>query len=1060
MISIILSTNCFSQNDNLKFSRYSIEDGLSQNSVNSMIQDDRGFVWVGTQDGLNRYDGYQFKHYRNDHSNLNSLSNNFIEVVLQGKNGNIWIGTRNGLNKYNPSANSFTRFHHNIKDTTTISNNRIRCIGEDRNGVLWVGTIGGLNRYDASTKSFVRFFNDTLNDESVSSNYIKAIYFDNDNTMWVGTDAGLNRYNEKSNTFTEFQNIESDSESISSKEINYIFQDKNDVLWIGTSSGLNKFDYEKEEFSSYQHDAENESSLSNNRVQSIIEDKNGVLWICTVNGLNKFNRTNERFTRYKNSLNNPKSISGNYLNCIFQDFSGMIWIGTQERGCNMFNPDQKKFNHFKTPIEVLGKPSGNYVWTIQEDKNGNLWYGTNNGIYIYNPISGQFRLYQKNENDKESGVLGKTVYSLRFDKNENLWIGTGGGLSRLNNNYIRNIWNEDYPTKFIHYSYKTDEPDSYSGGAVSTIYEDEDVLWVGTFNNGLHKVENISSDDANNTIFTAYKPELEDSNSISHTWINSIVRDGKNNLWIGTDLGLDRMDETNGTFKHYALNLTQGSTESTISVSCIYPEEEDVLWLGSYGGGINKYNIEEEINTHYTMKDGLPNNYIYGILKDNNDNLWLSTNNGVSKFNPINETFRNYNVNDGLQSNEFNTGAYYKSESGKLYFGGINGINFFNADSIKNNEFPPSIFFTQLNVLNKPVKIGLSNRELGISYDEEILLTKNLSETDTIQLSYEHNIFSIQYAGLHFQTPDQNHYAYQLKGFDNDWVYTSADNRRATYSNLSPGTYTFKVKASNSDGVWNEEGRSIVIIVTPPFWQTWWFYILCVIVAVAILYVIFRGRLKQVKIRSEKEYFKKQNEEKVHMMKEIHHRVKNNLQIVNSLLRLQSFEVKDEKILAMFKESQDRILSMAKLHEQLYQSEDFVFIDIKTHFETLVKSLINEYQVGVNIKLDIKVEEVDIGVKTLVPLGLMINEMITNSLKYAFKDRTDGIITVHLNKTNDKKHEIIIGDNGVGLKEEEKAKGLGSELIQIFTDQIRGTIKRLDQPGTVYKIVFENIDTA
>jgi len=1068
LITLLCPFFLLAQFTDLKFSHFSIEDGLSQNTINCMLKDDKGFIWIGTQDGLNRYDGYKFKIFRNEPSNTNSLSNNYIETIFQDNEGVLWIGTRNGLNKFNTMLNTFERFYYNDKDPTTISHNNVKSINQDKNGELWFGTLNGLNSYNSLTKKFRRHLNNPENENSISNDNISTIYFDENNTMWIGTRSGLNTFDKLTNHFKVFKHKNNNNKSISNNRINCLTGDSKGNLWIGTSNGLNKFDKVTKEFISFFNISNKENSVSNNLIQNIMEDDLGYLWIGTRNGLNKFDQINKSFKRYESVFSDPISISGNDIRCLLKDDFGMIWSGTPDKGINKFFPAQKKFNHFKSPISLIGNHSGNTVWAFEEDKYGNLWYGTYNGLYVYNPKTKQFRLFQAVDVSLESGLLADATYRLLFDKYDNLWIGSVRGLSRLNDNYIEKIWNKNSPINFVHFNQDNKKNNLYYGESVNAIYEDKknNLLWVGTFSHGLFKIEFYSkNDDVNNITFTPYKHNGSNPNSISSNRINIIVSDVKDRLWVGTENGLDLMDVTNNIFKHYTFDSTKKNSISEKRVSHICLGDNDILWVGTYGGGLNKFTPQKETFIHYTIKDGLPNNYVYGTLIDNKKKLWLSTNNGISKFNPDTKTFRNYNVNDGLQSNEFNTSAFYKSKSGKLFFGGINGFNSFYPDSIKNNTIKPLIFLTELEVLNKQVKVGVNNNELGITNDKEIILPKNIIDTDTINLTYKHNIFSIEFTALHFQNPKGNKYAYQLEGFDDDWVYVSSENRKATYTNLPYESYLFKVKASNADGVWNEREKSMVINISPPYWRTNWFYFICGLLGFSIIYLIFKLRLNQAKliadnlrIEERKEYFQKQNDEKKAMLKEIHHRVKNNLQVVNSLLKFQSREFQDEHTIAMFKEAQNRVLSMALLHEKMYRSDDLKHIDVREHITLLVEDLIKSYAVDKVIKLDIKIEKADVGIRTLVPLGLIINEIITNALKYAFKNKNKGKILVQMKHLEKNEYEMIIGDDGVGLKTEDKSTGIGAKLIKIFAKQLNGTLEQLKRPGTVFKFVFEKID--
>ena len=487
------------------------------------------------------------------------------------------------------------------------------------------------------------------------------------------------------------------------------------------------------------------------------------------------------------------------------------------------------------------------------------------------------------------------------------------------------------------------------------------------------------------------------------------------------------------------------------NVDVFYIEDDNTIWVGN-GEGLYEFNEKEDRYTSYSAIEGLPNNNVYGILGNGKKSLWISTNQGISVFNQQDKSFRNYDVNDGLQSNEFNWNSYYKDSENKLYFGGINGITAFNPNQLKIDPNIPDLAITRLRILNKPVLVGVTNKQLGISDDSNVILKKDISETDTIQLSHRHSVVSLEFAAIHYASPKKNQYKYMLSGFDKDWVYTNSDDRKVTYTNLDAGDYTFKVLGANSDGVWATNPKSLYIVITPPFWRTWWFLTLTALSFAALAIFVFKVVLRQ-------QLLEKKDKEKTAMLKEIHHRVKNNLQVVNSLLKLQSRELEDERIVAMFKEAQNRVLSMALLHEKMYRSDDLEHLDVRDHISLLIEDLVKSYSLENKVSVTVDIDYIDIGLQTSVPLGLVINEIITNALKYAFPKEGKGNIKVVIKKKEERKFEMIIGDDGIGAGPflDEKG-GLGTKLIKAFTKQLRGGIERLDESGTVFKIIFYNID--
>lgn len=1054
----------------VKFDHLNINNGLSQNSVYCMLQDNQGFLWLGTQDGLNRYDGYEFLVYYKDLEDENSLTDNYITALFQDNNGDLWVGTRNGLNQMNLVTGNISRFVHNNEDSTSLSHDLVYSINQDSKGQLWIGTQEGLNLFHPETNTFDNFLLDTNDLSSIPNNYIRDVYIDEHDILWLASKKGIIKYDHEHKLFRSFNRKNGDPTSLSGDTVTEIIKDKKGMFWVGTTAGLNKFYPDTEKFKQYKSITSDNRSLVSNLVKDIIVDDKGTVWIANLYGLNKYIPATDDFDLYQNSASESQSISRNSLLSLYQDRSGVLWIGTRGGGVDRYHPSQDQFQHFKIQSKELSHLSSNDVWCFVEDEYKNLWFGTSDGLFVTDSSYSRIKSF-KREKDRATGILGKIVYDLHIDKNGYLWIaGTGRGLTRLHQNELRKVW-ADGPLHFEHYRKNRENPEdpySFPGYSVTRIYEDvkNDVFWLATYERGVIKMNITKKLGAPK--FKLFSHDSNDSTSISHNWAKALEMDEKGRLWVGTEVGLNRFDDVNEAFIRYMPDENDANSILEQSIGCIHADKNGIIWVATLGGGLSKFDHSNKRIKHYTANNGLPNNTLYSILEDDNGHFWISSNNGLTWFDPETEEIRNFDFHHGLQSNEFNSNSFYKSNSGKLYFGGVNGFNSFYPDSIVKNQHLPQVSLTQLFVSNKPVQIGKTNKELNISEDDDVILKRSLMSIDTLNLSFHHRVFSIEFSALHFQVPSKNKYAYRLEGFDEEWVYSFDQNHRATYTNLDPGEYTFHVKGANSDGVWNNQVTSLLIVITPPFWRTGWFYALYVIVFISIVLSIYRVRRRRARLKAEKqraedrkEYFKTQNEEKTVMLKEIHHRVKNNLQIVNSLLRLQSSEIEDKKIVSMFEEAQKRVVSMALLHEKMYRSEDLKHIDAHEHFDLLATDLISTYSVGKNIELDLDIGEVEIGMKTLVPLGLIINEIITNSLKYAFQTKENGVIKLHINEVEDKGLELLIGDNGSGMDKDlkiEDSASLGGQLVQIFTDQLGGKMERLDVPGTHFRIIFKKLE--
>ncbi len=818
----------------LRFKHLTIEDGLSQNSVHCMIQDRQGFMWFGTQDGLNRYDGYSFSVFRYDPAETSSVSNSWIQTLYEDRHGFLWVGTDGGgLNRFDRKTRTFRAFRHDPNDPSTLSHNRVWSVCEDRQGRLWIGTYGGgLNLYDTKTETFASFKNDPKDPASISENYVITIYEDRAGRIWVGTlGGGLNLFDADKKKFTAFINRPNDPSSLSDNRVRTIYEDHSGRLWIGTYSGLCLFKPESQTFKCFKNDPGNAQSLSYNSVFSIYEREPGRLWLGTFGGgLNSFDVETGTFRSYMYDPRDPSSLTDNSIYSLYEDRSGRLWAGTYSGGLNLYDPKSKAFHSYKNDPDNLSSLTDNRVRTIYEDRSGRLWVGTYGGINIYDPVTKKFTVLKKDMNDPSS-LSENRVRMIYEDRSGRIWIGTSSGGLNL---YDRET------KKFKVFKNEPGDTTSLSNNSVWCIFQDQSGrVWVGATGGGL----NLFDSSAMN--FRVIREEISTS---SNDAILSINDEDSGRLWLGTSGGLKLYDHATGRFTTFRNDPKDAHSLSSNRVRVIYKDHTGRLWLGT-DGGLNLYEPGSKTFKVYRAVQGLANDVIYGILEDEQDRLWLSTNKGLSRFDPRNETFRNYDVTDGLLSNEFNQNAYFKGRDGMMYFGGIHGLNSFHPDSIKDDPYVPSVVLTAFEIFNKDVEVGKPY--------EGFTLPASITEADELILSYRESVFTLEFSALIFAQPLKNQYAYRLDGFDKNWIYTDAKRRFATYTNLDPGTYLFRVKGSNHDGVWNEEGRTLKIIITPPWWKTWWAYSLygmfCVFAMVAFIQVRIRNERKKQEIRKAKE---------------------------------------------------------------------------------------------------------------------------------------------------------------------------------------------------------------
>jgi len=1081
LVYLVFIPDLYGDDLHLWFKNISIKEGLSQNSGNCVLQDKYGFMWFGTEDGLNRYDGHDFVVYKNDPKDPHSIADSYILSIYEDSRGRLWVGTYNGgLNRYDRENDIFISYTHKQNDPHSLSHNHVLSIHEDRQGFLWVGTREGLNRFDPQKEEFVHYKNDPDSSESLSSSEVNAVYEDSGGVLWAGTENGLNRFNRKKRNYKRYFHDPSDMDSLSHNNITCIYEDKQGILWIGTEKGLNKFDPNSECFVSYCHKVNDPDSLSNNRVRSICEDENGGLWVATYGGgLNRLDRKTKKFFRWRSELADEDSLSNNFTQTLYRDKTGLIWVGTFGAGFDRFDPKGRKFIHYQISDQDTDGVLANTVFSLYEDWKHVLWIGTyGGGLYRLDRRSNEIKNYTHDSNDPQS-LSNNNVRSICEDEKGNLWIGTYDGLNKF----------DKKSEKFIRFIHEDGNPNSLSHDYVREIYiNPSGIIWIGTSGGGLNKL------DPETRKCFHYTPEPNKPQSISGNRVVSILQDSDHYMWLGTGSGLNKFDPKKEVFTCFKHKRGDPGSLSNDRVLCVFEDRKGRIWAGTYGGGLNRLVQSSGKFIHYTEEEGLPNNVVYGILEDDAGFLWLSTNQGLARFDPEEESFKNFDVNDGLQSNEFNSGAYYKNSRGEMFFGGINGFNIFDPENIQKDLEPPPVVFTDFQISYHSVPVG-----------EEIngfeILDKSITETESIRISYKERIITFKFAALHFASPEGNGYAYKMEGFDETWNYVGNKNF-ATYTNLSSNTYVFKVKASNKDGVWNEKGASLDLTITPPFWETWWFKGAVALFLLALIFTVYRLRTMDIRKRNrmlgeintklseqiaerkkaEEELKKIQEElekkvkertfelrkankelgkslkEKEALLKEVHHRVKNNMQIVSSLLRLQSRKIKDKGALSVFKQSQNQIRSMALIHEKLYQTHNFASIDLESYIKNLVKHLSYSYKGGTQgIDFDIKMEDIYLDINRTVPLGLLLSELVTNSLKYAFPHGEKGEIYIRMKKTPEGKHTLIVGDTGKGIEPDKdvfESETLGIRLVQDLVKQLKGSIEIKREKGLAFKITF------
>lgn len=1019
----------YGQSPIVRFDHLSLDQGLSQATVNAIVQDGLGFMWFGTQDGLNRFDGYTIEVYKRKPEDTNSISDNGIWCLLRDRDGDVWIGTmRGGLNRYSISTDKFTSYTHHPDNPQSICENNVISLFEDSRGAIWVGTLTkGLDRFDRLTGKFVHYGPEPEKHGGLLDSTVWALGEDKRGNLWVGTWTGLYKLPLGSEgvapvAFTHYGHVESDPQSLSGDNVKALLVDRRGVLWVGTSGrGLNRYDERTNTFKHYRSNAGDPKSLSSDLVYSLFEDVGGNLWVGTGDGgLNLYNPRTDNFTVFRHDPGVPTSLNNDIIATVYGDKTGILWIGTGAGGVNWHDAKKNKFTLIHDDQKNPDGLEGNDVWAFAEDATGTLWVGTyGKGLNRHDPGTNRFIHYKHRQHDSRS-LTHNNILSLCATRGGELWIGTeGGGLDRFDGTHER----------FMHYRKDPRNPNSIGGDEVTRILEDRaGDLWIGTNGFGVDRF------DRTRNIFHHYRPQENDPTSLSGTSVMALYEDRRGSVWIGTwGGGVDRFDRKTDSFVRFQHNPDDPRSLNNNTVLCLYEDDEGALWMGTYGGGLNRYDATSRTFTHYTENDGLPNNVIYGILPDSKGNLWLSTNKGLSKFNLTTRLFENFDVKDGLQGNEFNQGAYLRSRDGKLFFGGIDGFNVFYPESIRVNPDIPPVVLTSFKVFDVPLP-----------------LQHSIAFTSSLHLLHDQNFFSIEFVALNFTAPEKNRYAYMLEGLDANWI-NAGSRRYASYTNLDPGTYTLRVKGSNNDGIWNERGVAMAIVITPPYWKTWWFRSLLVATVAALLFLMYRYRVQKLleieRIRAS-------------IATDLHDDIGSTLTEIALFSDVGIREIRGlssgkavsggelEKVSALLEDightSRTLIDAMNDIVWAIDPKNDsfeYLLLRMKTHAARMMEAK------GINYDIEIPAELAELK----LPLGfrrrffLIFKEAVNNIIKHAHPTK------VKLSVTKEKGCLVMaIKDNGVGFDPhsahngnglrnmQERAASLGGSL-SIESDQVNGT---------------------
>lgn len=1013
LVCFISRNFAVAQLTNIKFDRLTTEKtltvkGLSQNSIYSLLQDSQGFIWIGTWDGLNRYDGYDFIVYNTE----NGLSNPTVTSLCEDDEKNIWIGTDNGLNLLDRKSGNIRQFHNEPRNTNSISNNSVNNLYQDKKGLLWISTAFGLNCLD-KTKLIYKFYNFfERNADSTLSNFISCVIEDQEGRLWIGTHSGVHCFYSEQQNFKDYKMVSNpaDAEFIRGNYVQDLVHDENGNVYVATLNGIYIINPDKGIIHHLEIEGKEGRTLSGSQVNGLLIDTKGLVWIGTNNGLDLYNPALNIISHFK-SGGGTTSISNDDIRSIYQDQAGTIWIGTY-KGLNKVDQSPSRFTHFQNDPLDPNSLSDNIVYAILEDEKGLTWIGTYGGINIFDRKNERFSFIRHDPENPGSLSSDKTR-TLALDSAGYIWVGTeSSGMNRI-----------DRKTgKLRRYYHDPENNNSLSeDNILCTTVDREGRVWIGTVSGGITII------DPEDGSYQFISKDTEGKVILSDNRVWSVYEDREGDFWVGTNEGLNKISADLGTVRYYLNDPSNPQSISSNRVFSIYEDKSGIFWIGTMGEGLNRFDPVKEEFKVYTERNGLPNNMVYTSLEDKEGNLWLSTNWGLSKFNKVSEIFVNYDTKDGVQGNEFNAGAYFQNRQGEMYFGGMNGFNVFYPAEITLNRIPPRMVFTGLRILNDLVDTDIEDGEI-------------------IRLSYTENFFSIEFSGLDYTNPLKNLYRYKLDKYDEGWVLANAGQRRAEYRKVDPGTYHFLVTGSNNDGIWNPVGISLTIIISPPWWKTLVFRLLLILILATLLWSMIILRIKTIKRKHEVDKKMLFIEKQVFELEQKALRLQMNPHFIfNSLNAIQNFVLindtdKAVNYLAKFSHLMRMILANSTASVITLKDE----LKALTHYMDLEKLRFdNKFDYCITRDPSVDEEFVEIP-------PMLFQPYVENAIIHGFVNSPNpGLLDISLKRMSPGTLLCVIQDNGIGrekaieireksgIKRQPRGMAITQERIEIFNKQSR-----------------------
>jgi diguanylate cyclase (GGDEF)-like protein len=774
------------------FARLDSNEGLSQGAVMAIAQDGQGFLWFGTEDGLDRFDGYELRHFIHGRNDAGTLPNNWIAALARDASGRLWVGSDGGglvwrdrvPGQFRPPLTSSGQA---LLDPSA----KIRTLYVDRSQRIWVATRdAGIRVLDPVRGTSKEFRRDRTNQNALSDDSVFAFAEDGSDKMWVGTESGLDRLDPESGQVEQFGGRlrAAGVPQTEPVKVNALHADSRGTLWIGLDSGVARFDVAAGSMTVIRNRHGDPGALPEGRVTAFLEDDEQRLWVGTSTGLALLDRRTDRAIVFRHEPTNPASLPDSYVISLYQDRSGLLWVGTKTGGVARWNPRSWSFGHRR-----FGEDGADTVTSFAVDRHGALWVGSWGGVATIDPNSGAVKRYRRAPSSPLV-LRDENVMAIVTDDQNRVWLGTmGSGVERL----------DPARGEVAHFGHVPGDPSSLPApGVMSLLRDARGRIWVGTYGGGLARI------DPDSGRVVSYPSGRRDASGLSGNRATALAEDPTGLIWIGTDGGgLNVLDPESGRFAHFVHDPRDSASLAANTVYAVHIDDKGGAWIGTRGGGLDHaigspFGKEHVRFENLAESEGLPNNTVYGIESDVAGRLWVSTNRGLAVVRPQDRTVRGFRRSHGLQGDEFNFGAHYRAPDGTLYFGGANGYNAFLPERLRFNDKPPPVVLTDVLKLNTPV-----------SRTPEVL--------DHLDLGFRDAVVTFRFAALDFTGPAENRYAYRLEGFDADWV-KAGNGRQATYTNLAGGAYVFRVRAANSDGLWSEQPLALRVRVAPPPWATWW----------------------------------------------------------------------------------------------------------------------------------------------------------------------------------------------------------------------------------------------